>query len=61
MAEDNKVVRDMVSRVLNDIADGIETGDFGKKVKVGITTVGNEHGVENLVRGAEIASRVAKG
>ena len=31
MAEDNKVVRDMVGRILYDIADGIETGEFGKK------------------------------
>ena len=61
MAESNNVVRDMVSKVLNDIADGIETGEFGEKVKVGITTEGNEHGVENLVRGAEMAAKTAKG
>ncbi len=61
MGESNKAVRDMVGKILNDIADGIETGEFGKKVKVGITTEGNEHGVENLVRGAEAASKVAKG
>lgn len=61
MAEDNKVVRDMVGRILYDIADGIETGDFGGKVKVGITVLGNEHGVGNLVKGAEMAAKVAKG
>ena len=61
MGESNKAVRDMVGKILNDIADGIETGEFGKKVKVGITTVGNEHGVGNLVKGAEMAAKVAKG
>ncbi len=39
----------------NDIADAMETGQFGEKVRVGITTLGSEHGVENLVKGAELA------
>lgn len=51
----------MIGKVFNDIADGMETGQFGTKVKVGITTLGNEHGVENLVKGAEMAAKIAKG
>lgn len=53
MAENN--VKNMISKVFNDIADAMETGQFGEKVRVGITTLGSEHGVENLVKGAEIA------
>ncbi len=53
MAENN--VRKMIGKVFNDIADAIETGQFGQKVRVGITTFGSEHGVENVVEGAELA------
>ena len=55
MAENN--VKKMVGKVFNDIADAMETGQFGEKVRVGITTLGSEHGVENLVKGAELAQK----
>lgn len=45
----------MIGKVFNDIANSIETGQFGEKVRVGITTLGSEHGIENLVKGAELA------
>lgn len=45
----------MIGKVFNDIADAIETGQFGQRVRVGITTLGSEHGVENVIKGAEIA------
>ena len=53
MAENN--VKNMIGKVFNDIADAMETGQFGAKVRVGITTLGSEHGIENLVKGAELA------
>ncbi|NLY66612.1 MAG: glycine reductase [Tissierellia bacterium] len=53
MAENN--VKKMIGKVFNDIADAIETGQFGQRVRVGITTLGSEHGVENVIKGAEIA------
>ncbi|KGG80300.1 glycine reductase [Caloranaerobacter azorensis H53214] len=53
MSDNN--VKKLIGKVFNDIADAIETGQFGKKVRVGITILGSEHGVENIVRGAEIA------
>ena len=55
MAENN--VKKMIGKVFNDIADAMETGQFGEKVRVGITTLGSEHGVENLVKGAELAQK----
>ncbi|SHH28949.1 Fatty acid/phospholipid biosynthesis enzyme [Tepidibacter thalassicus DSM 15285] len=48
-------MRNMISKVFNDIADAIESGQFGEKIKIGITLLGSEHGVENIVKGAEIA------
>lgn len=53
MAENN--VKLMIGKVFDDIAQGIETGQFGKKVRIGITTLGSELGIENIVKGAEIA------
>ena len=54
---DNKIIKEMIGKVFNDIADAIETGQFGSKVKVGITTLGSEHGVDNIVKGAEMVAK----
>ena len=53
---DNQV-KSMIGEVFNEIADAIMTGEFGKKVRVGLTTMGSEHGTEELVRGAEMAAK----
>ncbi len=45
----------MIGNVFNQIADGLETGSFAEKIKVGLTTLGSELGAEELIRGAEIA------
>jgi hypothetical protein len=55
MAENN--VKKMIGKVFNDIADAMETGQFGEKVRVGLTTLGSEHGIDNLVKGAELAQK----
>ena len=55
MSENN--VKSMIGKVFSDIAEGIETGQFGKKVRVGVTTLGSELGTENVVKGAELAQR----
>lgn len=54
---DNKEVNKIIGKTLLDIAESIEKGDFSRKIVVGITTLGNEHGVENLVKGAEVAAK----
>ncbi len=46
----------MVGETFLEIAEGLKTGQFGKKIKVGLTILGSEHGIENLVKGAELAS-----
>lgn len=52
MSEQN--IKKMIADVFEDIATGIETGGFAKKVRVGVTTIGSEHGEENVIKGAEI-------
>lgn len=46
----------LVSDVLLEVADAIESGNFGKKIKIGLTTLGSEHGPENLINGAKLAN-----
>ena len=48
-------VKQMIGKVFTDIADALETGQFGDRVKVGITTLGSELGIDNMVKGAEMA------
>lgn len=50
-------IKRLVGEVFNDIADAMESGSFGKKVKIGLTTLGSEHGVQELVKAAEMASK----
>jgi len=50
-------IKSIIGKVFNDIADAVETGQFGQKVRVGITVLGSEHGVENIIRGAETAQK----
>lgn len=50
-------IRKAIGQVFNSIADGLETGQFGKKVRVALTSFGSEHGSENLIRGAEYAQK----
>ena len=53
----NENVKNLIGQVFNEIADAMESGSFGNRVKVGLTTLGSEHGVEELVKAAEMASR----
>ena len=52
--EVNKI-QNLIGKVFNDIADAIENGQFTRKIKVGITTLGSELGIDNIVKSAEIA------
>ncbi|MCR8746670.1 glycine/sarcosine/betaine reductase complex component C subunit alpha [Romboutsia lituseburensis] len=46
----------IIGQTLLEVANAIESGEFGKKVKIGLTTLGSEHGVVNLVNGANLAN-----
>lgn len=55
MSNDN--VKQLIGNVFNEIADAIQNGSFAPKVKVGLTILGSEHGVDELVKAAEMATR----
>ena len=44
-----------LGKIFNQVADAIETGSFGEKTRVILTTLGSEHGHKELVKGAELA------
>lgn len=58
MSKEN--VKKLIGEVFNEIADAMESGSFGNRVKVGLTTLGSEHGVEELVKAAEMAAKKYK-
>lgn len=47
--------KERIASVFNELADAIETGDFGSNPRIGLTILDSEHGPEELVRGAELA------
>ena len=52
-------IEKMIAQTFMDIADGLETGSFGKRAKIAVTGLGSEHGEANSVEAAELAA--AKG
>lgn len=53
----NQVIRKTIGDIFEEMAHGLETGSFGKKIRVGITILGSELGVEEVLRGAELAQK----
>ncbi|HEY8364135.1 MAG TPA: glycine/sarcosine/betaine reductase complex component C subunit alpha [Haloplasmataceae bacterium] len=56
---DKTAIKKLIGETFNDIAQAIKDGNFGKKIRVGLTTLGSEHGVLALVKGAELACKNA--
>ncbi len=54
---DDKNLKNIIAQSFLDIAKGVETGAFKKRVSIGLTTLGSEHGASNLIQGAEQAVR----
>lgn len=48
-------IRRTIAEVFEEVADALETGSFGRKIRVGLTILGSEHGPEELIKGAELA------
>ena len=46
-----------VADLFREMAEGLETGRFVRRPRVGVTVLGSEHGPEEIVRGAELAAR----
>lgn len=49
--------KQLVAKVFGEIADALETGVFGNRARVGVTLLGSEHGVGEVLRGAEAAAK----
>lgn len=45
----------MIAEVFSDIAQGIKSGQFKKKVRIGLTILGSEHGVDEMIKAATLA------
>ena len=50
------MAKKIIGQTLLEIANAIESGEFGQKIRIGLTTLGSEHGVDNLVKGAHLAN-----
>ena len=48
-------IRETIAEVFEEVAQGLETGSFAKKTRVGLTILGSEHGPRELINGAELA------
>lgn len=48
----SKSVKKIVADTFLDIANGLETGNFGSSPKIAITGLGSEHGEENVMQAA---------
>lgn len=50
--------KELIAKVFTELADALETGRMaGPHIRVGVTTLGSEHGTEEVVRGAELAAK----
>ena len=50
-------LNEALASAFSDMADGLVSGSFGRKKRIGLTLVGSEHGSEELVRAATLAAR----
>ena len=48
-------IKKVIGNVFEEIATGLETGAFGTRPRIAVTTLGSEHGLDNVVKGAELA------
>ncbi len=45
----------LLAQTFNQIADALETGVYGERIRVGVTVMGSELGIDEIVHGAELA------
>ena len=50
-------LHEALASAFDDMADGLESGSFGHKKRIGLTLIGSEHGTSELVRAAALAAR----
>ena len=52
-----KNLNESIAATFLQIAEGLETGSFGKKPRIAVTGISSEHGEENVLRGALQAAK----
>ena len=52
----NNSVEKIIAQTFMDIANGLETGSFGRRPKMAVTALGSEHGEENVLKAALMAA-----
>lgn len=52
-----KQVNQIIGKIFDQLADTLATGEYGNKSKIGITSMGSEHGEENIIEAAERAQK----
>ncbi|MDV5167956.1 glycine/sarcosine/betaine reductase complex component C subunit alpha [Photobacterium rosenbergii] len=50
-------INQQLADTFNAMADGLMSGQFGKKLRIGLTLIGSEHGSQELLRGAQMVAR----
>lgn len=55
MSEKN--IKGMIARTFLEVADALETGQYGRKPVIGFASEGSEHGRENIELAVELAGR----
>ena len=46
-----------IAKTFMEMAEGLETGSFGKKPRIALTGMGSEHGEENAMKAAVMAAK----
>lgn len=55
MSEKN--IKKVIAETFLEVAEGLETGQFGKRTVIGIAAEGSEHGISEIYLGAELAEK----
>ena len=50
-------LKQIIGRTFMELAEGLETGSFGKKPRIALTGLGSEHGEENAMAAARAAAK----
>jgi len=48
-------IKETIAQVFDEISQGLNSGSFGKRMKVALTLEGSEHGEAEMLRGAKMA------
>ena len=52
---DNPQMKALIGEVFTELADALETGKLGKRIKVAVTVLGSELGSDEIIKGARLA------